>query len=604
MWPPPARATGSWASWPAAGRPSISSRRASHCARVPAPLDLVEAGGIPEAFITAHDAMVVQGELMTGQRVLVHAVASGVGTAALQLARCLGASVVGTSRSKDKLERAAELGLDHPILAPPEFDPAALAAEITATGGPIDVTVDLLGGPYLGVDVAAAAPKGRIVIVGLIAGRTAELDMGALLAKRLIVRGTVLRSRPAAEKADATHLFEGQVVPLIGRGAIRPVIDAVVPLAEAERGYDLVEQRPHLRKGGAGPPLNSRPLGPDDVEALCAAGRPGPPPRPAGLHPGTGPHRPGRPVDHRSVVVARAGHDADDRRGGAATGRWSGRGRWAGGAAATATCSGSTPGRTPGLVEAVLWPLLRGVRRGDPIFAFWSATELSVGLEGLPRQHRPATHEALLDPGLHRPGPVALPRRRPAAAEAPETPYRRRGHGCRAAGGARGRRAAGGRRRAEPSGSRGSGSSGGWRSSRSTAAGGSAASCCGPPGQCWPRRASDDVVLFVDHDDPKARDRRPALELYLAEGFTVVDHLWSYRRGEGEAEPGAVPAAEAPCQSPTSTMTRAGPSCVVTWNGRCLSRPITQVSTPSKSPVRRTCWMRVVSAASIDAGPV
>jgi len=215
---------------------------AAHCARVPETLDLVEAGGIPEAFITAHDAMVVQGELMTGQRVLVHAVGSGVGTAALQLAKCLGAAVAGTSRSKDKLERAVELGLDHPILAPSGFDPTALAAEITEAGGPIDVTVDLLGGPYLGVNVAAAAPRGRIVVVGLIAGRSAELDMGALLAKRLVVRGTVLRSRPSPEKADATHLFEGQVVPLIGRGTIRPVVDAVVPFAEAERAYELVEQ--------------------------------------------------------------------------------------------------------------------------------------------------------------------------------------------------------------------------------------------------------------------------------------------------------------------------------------------------------------------------
>jgi NADPH2:quinone reductase len=213
---------------------------ADHCARIPGTLDLVEAGGIPEAFITAHDAMVVQGELMAGQRVLVHAVASGVGTAALQLAQCLGATVAGTSRSKDKLERAAELGLEHPILAPAGFDPAALAGEITNAAGPADVTVDLLGGPYLGVDVAAAAPRGRIIVVGLIAGRAAELDMGTLLAKRLVVRGTVLRSRPAAEKADATHLFEGQVVPLIARGVVKPVIDAVIPLAESERAYDLV----------------------------------------------------------------------------------------------------------------------------------------------------------------------------------------------------------------------------------------------------------------------------------------------------------------------------------------------------------------------------
>lgn len=215
---------------------------ASHCARIPESLDLVEAGGIPEAFITAHDAMVVQGGLMAGQRVLVHAVGSGVGTAALQLAQVLGATVAGTSRTKDKLDRAVELGLDRAVLAPSGFDPAAIASEITAAGGPIDVTVDLVGGPYLGVDIAAAAPKGRIIIVGLIAGAKGELDMGALLAKRLMVRGTVLRSRPSAEKADATHLFEGQVVPLIARGAIRPVIDAVVKLGEADQAYELVAQ--------------------------------------------------------------------------------------------------------------------------------------------------------------------------------------------------------------------------------------------------------------------------------------------------------------------------------------------------------------------------
>ncbi|MDQ1493203.1 MAG: NADPH:quinone reductase [Actinomycetota bacterium] len=212
----------------------------SHCVRVPDSLDLIAAGGIPEAFLTAHDAMVVQGGLMSGDRVLVHAVASGVGTAALQLAQCLGATVAGTSRSKEKLERTAELGLDHPILAPAEFDPAALAAEIAAAAGPIDVTIDLLGGPYLGVDIAAAAPKGRVVLVGVIAGARAELDMRTMMGKRLTIVGTVLRSRTAAEKADATHLFAGQVVPLLARGTIRPVIDAVVPVAEAERAYELV----------------------------------------------------------------------------------------------------------------------------------------------------------------------------------------------------------------------------------------------------------------------------------------------------------------------------------------------------------------------------
>jgi putative PIG3 family NAD(P)H quinone oxidoreductase len=225
---------------PGGGQAEYLTTPESHCARVPDVFDLVEAGGIPEAFITAHDAMVVQGELMAGQRVLIHAVASGVGTAALQLARCVGATVTGTSRSKEKLERAVELGLEHPVVAPSGFAPAALAADITAAGGPVDVTVDLLGGPYLGVNVAAAAPRGRIVVVGIIAGGRAELDLGAVLTKRLVIRGTVLRSRPSAEKADATQRFEGQVVPLLAQGAVRPIIDAVIPLAEAERAYEMV----------------------------------------------------------------------------------------------------------------------------------------------------------------------------------------------------------------------------------------------------------------------------------------------------------------------------------------------------------------------------
>jgi putative PIG3 family NAD(P)H quinone oxidoreductase len=213
----------------------------THCARVPDTLDLLAAGGVPEAFITAQDAMIVQGCLRTDERVLIHAVASGVGTAAVQLACALGATVVGTSRTKEKLDRVVELGLDHGVVADRDFDPADLARRITeAAGGPVQVTLDLVGGPYLGVDVAAAAPRGRVVIVGLIAGGRAELDMRTLLAKRLTVVGTVLRARPKEEKAEATYVFSGQVVPLLAAGAVQPVIEEVVPLAEAERGYDLM----------------------------------------------------------------------------------------------------------------------------------------------------------------------------------------------------------------------------------------------------------------------------------------------------------------------------------------------------------------------------
>ncbi|MGH9036986.1 MAG: zinc-binding dehydrogenase, partial [Acidimicrobiia bacterium] len=177
----------------------------SQCARVPDRLDLMVAGGVPEAFITAHDAMCTQADLHPGARVLIHAVASGVGTAALQLACAIGATVTGTSRTKDKLDRAVDLGLHHAVVAERDFDPADLARRITNAGGPADVVVDLVGGPYLAVDIAAAAPRARIVIVGIIAGGRAELDMATLMGRRLTVRGTVLRSRPAHEKAAATH---------------------------------------------------------------------------------------------------------------------------------------------------------------------------------------------------------------------------------------------------------------------------------------------------------------------------------------------------------------------------------------------------------------
>ena len=193
-------------------------------------------------------------------------------------------------------------------------------------------------------------------------------------------------------------------------------------------------------------------------------------------------------------------------------------------------------GETPELVEAVLWPLLRGVRRGDPIFGFWSATELSVGLEGLPRQHRPATHEALLARGFTGEDRW-LYLSAAAGGEAPERPFRRRGIGSELrvelevdggpVGGAELSLPAPGVGviwwlEIEPEHRRRGLGRQLLRAARSVLA----------------EEGAHDVVLFVDHDDPNARDRRPALDLYLAEGFTVVDHLWSYRRGEGGAEPG------------------------------------------------------------------
>ncbi|MGH2828752.1 MAG: NAD(P)H-quinone oxidoreductase [Actinomycetota bacterium] len=199
------------------------------CVRVPEGLDLVTAGGVPEAFITAHDALVTQAGLRPGERVLIHGVGSGVGTAAVQVAHALGASTVGTSRTPDKLERARELGLDSGVLASD-----AMADDI----GEVDVVIDLIGGDYLTTDLEVARLKGRIVIVGLLAGPRATLNLGSVLRKRLTLRGTTLRARPHHEKVMATTAFEREVVPLLGSGAIEVVRDRTFKLEEVPAAYE------------------------------------------------------------------------------------------------------------------------------------------------------------------------------------------------------------------------------------------------------------------------------------------------------------------------------------------------------------------------------
>jgi NADPH:quinone reductase len=217
---------------------------AGQCAPVPEGLDLVTMGGAPEAFVTAHDALVTRAQLRAEEWVLVHAVGSGVGTAALQLAVALGARVVGTARTPAKLDRCRSLGLAHAIVPPlsnGELDVDALAWNIVeATDGGAAVTIDLAGGRYVEVDIAAAALRGRIVLVGAIAGNRATLPIHITMAKRLAIFGTVLRARNAEEKAAATAAFVRDVVPLLADGRIAPVVDAVFPLDRAAEAYELV----------------------------------------------------------------------------------------------------------------------------------------------------------------------------------------------------------------------------------------------------------------------------------------------------------------------------------------------------------------------------
>jgi putative PIG3 family NAD(P)H quinone oxidoreductase len=222
------------------GQAELIAVPASQCAPVPDNLDLVTAGSVPEVFVTAHDALFTQCELQPGEVLLVHAAGSGVGTAAIQLGRAAGCTVVGTARTAEKLEQARPLGLDHGILAPRELDPAALAADITDAVGSVDVVLELVGGNYVVADLAVTGLRGRIALVGMMAGTRAQVDLGALLMKRIRVFGTTLRGRSVDEKAAATAAFARDVVPMLADGRVVPVVARTLPLADGPAAYDLL----------------------------------------------------------------------------------------------------------------------------------------------------------------------------------------------------------------------------------------------------------------------------------------------------------------------------------------------------------------------------
>jgi putative PIG3 family NAD(P)H quinone oxidoreductase len=222
------------------GQAELIAVPASQCAPVPDSLDLVSAGGVPEVFVTAHDALFTQCELRAREVLLVHAVGSGVGTAAVQLGRVTGCTVVGTARTPEKLEQARPLGLDHGVLAARDLDPAALAADITDAVGNVDVVLELAGGDYVVTDLAVIGLRGRIALVGMMAGTRTQVDLGAMLMKRIRVFGTTLRGRSVDEKAAATAAFTRDVVPLLADGSVVPVVARIVPLADGPSAYELL----------------------------------------------------------------------------------------------------------------------------------------------------------------------------------------------------------------------------------------------------------------------------------------------------------------------------------------------------------------------------
>ena len=220
------------------GYAEYSSVHERSAVRTPAGLDWPHAGAVPEAFMTAFDALFLQAKLTAGDVVLIHAVGSGVGTAAVQLARVAGARTVGTSRTPEKLRLAADLGLDVAI----DGDDRWPRAVLEATGGRgVDVVLDLVGGSYARGNLEVLASRGRWMVVGVPAGTDAELDLRRLMGKRASVTGTVLRARPLEEKIHLARAFDHRVVPLLESGVLRPVLDGVHAASDAAEAHRRME---------------------------------------------------------------------------------------------------------------------------------------------------------------------------------------------------------------------------------------------------------------------------------------------------------------------------------------------------------------------------
>jgi NADPH:quinone reductase len=220
----------------------------NHLAEIPDNLDWAEAAAVPEAFITAHDAIFTRAGLKLGETLLVHAAGSGVGTAAIQLARVAGAKVYGSSRTAAKLERAASLGLHGSIVVEQDTRAVVVAAHAWTEGRGMDVILDLVGGAYLNANLNSLAPLGRMVLVGTTSGSKAEFDFGVAMSKRVTIVGTVLRNRSSEEKATATRLFATHVTPLLADGSVRPIPDRVYEAGEVRAAYSRLESNETLGK--------------------------------------------------------------------------------------------------------------------------------------------------------------------------------------------------------------------------------------------------------------------------------------------------------------------------------------------------------------------
>jgi putative PIG3 family NAD(P)H quinone oxidoreductase len=213
---------------------------------VPDDVTLIDAAGLPEVACTVHSTVFQKAGLASGETILVHGGAGGIGTMAIQLAKAAGARVVCTAGTPAKLARCTELGAD---LAVSYADDDFVAAVDSFTGGRgADVILDIIGGPYLGRNLEALATGGRLVVVATQGGIKAELDLRTLMGKRASILAATLRARPLPEKAAIVAGVREQVWPLVNAGRVRPVIDRVLSMSDAGTAHELLETGAHVGK--------------------------------------------------------------------------------------------------------------------------------------------------------------------------------------------------------------------------------------------------------------------------------------------------------------------------------------------------------------------
>lgn len=213
---------------------------------IPAGIDLVTAAALPEVWCTVWSNVFLTASLQPNEVLLVHGGASGIGTAAIQLGRAVGATVAVTAGSAEKLDRCRELGAS--ILVNYHTDDFESVVREATDGYGADVILDIIGAKYLAQNIATLATNGRLVVIGVLGGRKAEIDLRELMTKRAALVGTTLRGRPVAEKATIVAAVREHVWPLFESGQLQPVVDRVLPISDVAEAHRLVEASEHVGK--------------------------------------------------------------------------------------------------------------------------------------------------------------------------------------------------------------------------------------------------------------------------------------------------------------------------------------------------------------------